>query len=208
MVRKLTLEETKLLSDYCLKNASELIQEAELLLEHKRYARSCALSIVAVEELGKRDTLWRTVNFEDDEDKWKTFWKRFRSHHTKISNIMWDNYLMSEDGREFDDVNELAKKGMVLKDVREATLYADLLRDVPHLPSEFPERLATLTLNSAKQHLAIHSMFKPTEEGIKLATQMGNRRKSENMVEYVERIYGKDKVPPQLRRMAEEWKDG
>lgn len=208
MVRKLTVEETKLLSDYCLRNASELIEEAELLLEHKRYARSCALSIVAIEELGKRDTLWRAVNFGEDEDEWKKFWKRFRSHHTKISNVMWDNYLMSEDGRDFDDVNELAKRGVVLKDVREATLYVDLLEDMPHLPSEFPERLATLALNVAKQHLAIHSIFKPTEEGIRFAIQTGNRRKSENMVEYVERIYGKDKVPLQLRRMAEEWKDG
>ena len=37
----------------CLNNANDLAEEAELLYKHEHYARAVALSLVAMEEIGK-----------------------------------------------------------------------------------------------------------------------------------------------------------
>ena len=72
-----------------LKNASDLIEEAEILLNSHRWARAVFLACIAIEELGKyliiMGAIGRVLTGNMD---WKKFWKRFRSHEEKTGNIM------------------------------------------------------------------------------------------------------------------------
>ncbi len=203
MDKKLTTDEIRSLSEYCLENACNLIEEATLLLEHGKYARSFVLSVVALEELGKRHTLWRAVNFGDDIREWRNFWKRFRSHKAKIGFILWDNYQVVLDPGRFEEIDEMVEEGMGLQAAKEAALYVDLGPDGPHLPSKFPKPLAEAALGSAISHLEYHKTTFPTERGLELAQQWGNRRMGESLVEFVKRIF--TDPHPALLRMAEEF---
>ena len=68
----------------CIENASSLIEDAELLYNHKRYPRAFSLAVLSIEELGKIPMLVRAACFEeDDSDKWTDFWKKFTDHEYK-----------------------------------------------------------------------------------------------------------------------------
>ena len=69
----------------CLENASKLIEEAEILFNKKRYARTLSLSILSLEELGKINILVEAIHIaKSDKDRIKNFFKEFKSHTVKI----------------------------------------------------------------------------------------------------------------------------
>ena len=76
-----------------LQNAEELVSDAELLVQHSRWARGFFLAQIAVEELGKYVMIVSaTGNIVMGTMDWKKFWKRYRSHKEKLQNI----HLMEE----------------------------------------------------------------------------------------------------------------
>ncbi len=72
----------------CIQNAQELCEEAELLLNNKRYARAYALTLICFEEIGKLLVLLGGA-YHGPRDKalWRKFWKRFRSHALKRTRV-------------------------------------------------------------------------------------------------------------------------
>ncbi len=72
----------------CIQNAQELCEEAELLLNNKRYARAYALTLICFEEIGKLLVLLGGA-YHGPRDKalWRKFWKRFRTHALKRSRV-------------------------------------------------------------------------------------------------------------------------
>ena len=88
--QRLSIEQITNLSNYCLQNASELIKEARLLFENKRYARSVFLSMVALEETSKRDITLQAILIGENEKQWGEFWEKFRSHRAKIAKMLQD----------------------------------------------------------------------------------------------------------------------
>ncbi|WP_217513166.1 AbiV family abortive infection protein [Vibrio metschnikovii] len=72
----------------CLRNAQELCDEAEILHEHGKYARSFALSHFAREEFGKSVMLFRVLVDVSAGVKvdWKKLNRRFRDHKQKLAN--------------------------------------------------------------------------------------------------------------------------
>lgn len=72
-----------------IKNASDLIEDAEILLNNRRWARAVFLACIAVEELGKyliiMGAIGRVLKGNMD---WRKFWKRFKSHEKKTGIIM------------------------------------------------------------------------------------------------------------------------
>ena len=96
---RLTTEQIRVLSDYCLQNASELVEEAKLLFENKKYARSFFLSTIALEEVSKRDVLWGAIFLGEDEQQWKKFWNKFRHHDVKLARMLKD-YITIHSSRE------------------------------------------------------------------------------------------------------------
>jgi len=69
-------------------NAADLIQDAEVLFEHQRWACCVFLSCIAIEELGKYLMIIGAIGRTAKGDmNWKRFWKRFTTHQEKTGNI-------------------------------------------------------------------------------------------------------------------------
>jgi len=72
-------------------NAVELLEEAELLFERKRYARAFGLAVLALEELAKPPLLLNALFIEKGDQKtWQAFWKALHSHQHKQG--VWSAY--------------------------------------------------------------------------------------------------------------------
>lgn len=67
-------------------NATRLIQDAELLLEHSRWPAAAALAILAIEEAGKITILRRMSTAKADSEV-ADVWREYRSHTSK--NLAW-----------------------------------------------------------------------------------------------------------------------
>lgn len=65
-----------------VQNASELLEDAKLLLNHGRWPRSASLSILAVEEIGKVSLL-RGLLLCDSPTDLNGAWRRYRTHTKK-----------------------------------------------------------------------------------------------------------------------------
>jgi len=75
----------------CFCNVKELLEDAELLKENKKYPRALSLAILSLEELVKVPLLMDTLRYsKDDNEKWRKFWKSFISHSNK--QLVWSEY--------------------------------------------------------------------------------------------------------------------
>lgn len=90
MAKKLTVDEVENMSLKVIENASELIEDAKLLLENKRYARAYTLSHLMCEELSKIPMFGRalTESAMDKNYNWKDLHKRLVNHNPKIRLFM------------------------------------------------------------------------------------------------------------------------
>lgn len=90
MAKKLTVDEVEKMSLKVIENASELIEDAKLLLENKRYARAYTLSHLMCEELSKIPMFGRalTESAMDKNYNWKDLHKRLVNHNPKIRLFM------------------------------------------------------------------------------------------------------------------------
>ncbi|MCK0470878.1 AbiV family abortive infection protein [Halalkalibacter sp. APA_J-10(15)] len=105
-------------------NAKELIEEAKILYEHKKYARAYALAQIAHEELAKLPIIFHeaTRMYYGERNNWKSFNRRLRSHEYKNSL----NHLLIKAGnlktglpeKMEDDVREV-------NNLKNSSLYAD-----------------------------------------------------------------------------------
>jgi len=68
------------LYDACLKNANQLLDEAELLLQNDRVARALALALIAWEEIGKSQIV---ADYFNDMVSKKEFEEAFTKHEIK-----------------------------------------------------------------------------------------------------------------------------
>lgn len=87
-------------------NAVELLSEAEILFENKKYARAYFLAFTGLEEISKSqlaaDVCTKFIK-EDD------FWKHYTSHNRKIGRVRW----ASMDAKDYRDLEE--EKYIVIK---------------------------------------------------------------------------------------------
>src|SRR5688572_185222 len=67
-----------------IENAQGILDDCEYLFQKGSYARCFALSISALEEVGKTFVLFKMANITQRTQRlWKIFWKEFRDHETK-----------------------------------------------------------------------------------------------------------------------------
>lgn len=66
------------------RNARELLEDAKLLFDHKRYARATSLAILAIEESSKSASLLNYYQIQSEPESRKKFWSEYRSHPKKI----------------------------------------------------------------------------------------------------------------------------
>src|ERR1700693_5387915 len=67
-------------------NALELLGEAELLFENKKYARAYFLAFTGLEEIAKSQLAADVYTGFIDQEK---FWKYFKDHKRKIKRMAW-----------------------------------------------------------------------------------------------------------------------
>jgi AbiV family abortive infection protein len=200
--QRLTIKQITALSDYCLQNASELVEEAKLLFSNKRYARSFFLSVLALEEASKRDILWQAIFLGEDEKEWKEFWNKFLNHDIKITTMLWDHItvysnkgkntpreILSAHLREMKRAEGEAKE---ISSFKEWAMYVDVIDGQPIMPSQVVDRKFALTmLESAQKHLEHHRQFKPTAREIETNLRLRKKmKKGESFIDYWYRTRG------------------
>ena len=131
-----------------LSNAKDLIDDAELLFENKRFSRTLFLSLIASEEIGKHMIFVSTyINFVTEQEiNWKRFWKEITTHHEKL------NLVNLVEELRFDTVSLDTVAASYIKTIshsksmdktKQKSLYMDFTKGYPHVPSEFiTEKLA------------------------------------------------------------------
>lgn len=102
----------------CHNNAVALIADAELLFDAGRFARACALAIMAWEELGKSQIAADYYSGVLTEAEYKA---AFKEHRLKTSYL---NRAGAIDGKEFLTVAYNTTIGHRLEEVRQVALYA------------------------------------------------------------------------------------
>lgn len=81
-------QQANLLATYaaCLENATDLLIEAEFLIESGRYARAYMLAFTAIEEVSKSQLV---ADYFTSYISKAEFTKSFRSHHLKAKRVTW-----------------------------------------------------------------------------------------------------------------------
>lgn len=128
-----------------LDNARELLEEADLLLEDKKFARAYSLAHLACEEIAKTIMISR-VAYEVARGKkidWKRVNRRLRNHKEKIKDVLAIDFLYSSKTENNDeDVKNFYKDFKMTKyynDFKNYSLYTSLIGDKFYKPSElFP----------------------------------------------------------------------
>ncbi|HTQ30583.1 MAG TPA: AbiV family abortive infection protein [Opitutaceae bacterium] len=135
-------------------NAKRLIEDAELLLGHERYASALALATLAIEEAGKVPIL-RSLALARSDEEAKADWKEYRSHTSK--NRLWPVLEYALKGaRRLDDFAALvatdADHPLILDQLKQLSFYTDCLGkkhwSVPN--SVIDKNLAALIVRTAK----------------------------------------------------------
>jgi AbiV family abortive infection protein len=88
--RHVSLEEAEELMVLAFSNATDLVADGRLLLDHQRNARAYALGVFACEELGKILVVAKTaalVALGRPVD-WTAFWRNFEDHGHKLFNFV------------------------------------------------------------------------------------------------------------------------
>lgn len=115
----------------CLENASNLIEEAGILFNKKKYARTLSLAILSLEELGKIVLLTESVSFtKNRNDRIKEFFKDFRSHITKRKDSIIPLYveLYNIGLSKGNEIEKIAKRAV--------KTYKSLMSTVDKLPTK------------------------------------------------------------------------
>jgi len=109
-------------------NAQSLLADAELLLEHQRWARATALAILSIEEAGKV-ALIRELLLARDEAELREGWRAYRSHSKK--NVLWIlPDLAAKGARSFEDLSPVgdptSDHPQVLDSLKQTAFYSDV----------------------------------------------------------------------------------
>ena len=95
---KLTPQDVDVGIQAILENADSLTEEAALLFQNERFARAYTLAHLSREELAKV-TMLHSVGVKlllEIEIDWKSFWKRFRDHKSKLFQDSIFNMALAE----------------------------------------------------------------------------------------------------------------
>ena len=150
---ELSVEELRNAGIKAFENASELVEEAQVLHKHGHLSRALFLCCISGEELGKSfislSAVANRITGAFDEKRYK---ERFRAHREKTGVLMF-----LEDVFVFELPPELPKVKRDAEAVEKSklsALYCDFYGTEAQKPSEvIPEHLVNTTLEVAKQRL-------------------------------------------------------
>jgi AbiV family abortive infection protein len=154
-----------------LENAKELIEEAQILYEHQRYARTYALSHLAFEELAKIPILAAAPERikTEDEYSWTKVHKKLIKHGPKLIfsinfNLDHENSFLKITGQDKFDPNETSK---IMNQLKNESLYAGV-RDKEFLkPSEnFTKEIADHILRVVRDYYGFIENYEKMLKGV------------------------------------------
>lgn len=126
-------------------NAGQLVDEAKILKDNKRFARAFALYQLSIEEIGKASMSLGFLLFGNIEDatEQKQFLREFREHKTKTKRAMGIDLSIARtiDNRQFSKVlisNVLKQYEEIdkINDYKNYSLYTSFINGTVCLPSE------------------------------------------------------------------------
>lgn len=197
---KLNVTKMRQLLDYCLLNAQRLMEGAELLFEQKMYSISLFLSVLAVEELGKREMLPQHIWVIDNDKECQKFWQSFHNHKDKLYWAFKRFIKIDTDGKRNDKVDwlSLSRKrheeaksfAFDLNQLKQLATYVNIVESEVVNPKKVYKRHALPSLQLSKQLLDYHIKKMPTDEIIDYyKNTKKKRRKGESLVDYMGRLY-------------------
>lgn len=145
-----------------LQNAMELLNEAQLLLTHKHYARAYYLACLSMEETGKACIAWSAQGRNlDNKGLHKILKERFEFHPSKIMYAFYCWALISSDLSTA--ITHMTNLQMQIINGREKSMYVDVKEDnTITLPSKIVRPIASQDcikvalncFNATKLHIA------------------------------------------------------
>ncbi len=149
MAHRLTVEQIELGRAEILNNARALVEEAEILLGHQRYARAYALSHLASEELAKLPMLVRAaveVAFGISVD-WRRLDKRLRNHIEKADLAMDMDFLSGQMPPE----EYLSTKAAYLNRLKNDSLYVGISAGAFVAPTQVISKESAVAMHEASR---------------------------------------------------------
>lgn len=158
-MKALALPEIENLRALILANATELVAEAELLYEHRRFARTYSLAHLSSEELAKLLILVATgVRLAKGEAvNWERLDKHLRSHTTKLKGLLLVDLLgknIDPSAKDIQVHKQSLSRVELFNELKNVSLYAGVYQDSMYKPSDaITERLASEALTAARSRL-------------------------------------------------------
>ncbi len=196
---KLNARKLRQLLDYCLLNAQRLMEGAELLFEQKMYSISLFLSVLAVEELGKREMLPQHIWVIDNDKECQKFWQSFRNHKDKLNWALKRFIKIEPDDTQNNKVdwislwtkrNEEAKSfAFNIDQLKQLAMYVNIVESEVVNPKKVYKRHVLPWLQLSKQLLDYHIKKMPTDEIMDYYKNTRKKRgKGEPLVDYIGRF--------------------
>jgi AbiV family abortive infection protein len=169
---------------FCYCNASDLLDDAKILLKNHKTARAFGLCILCLEELAKIPLLSNGVLLKGkDQTVWNKFWNEFRSH--KLKQNIWSIYgqgpLLSAAGRREKYYKDLYPTALPsLEKMKQLSFYVAYLNDgtamKPDIFYEHMKGLVGLVLKMAEDRLKafhpLHSTLKRSRKAVALMSRI------------------------------------
>lgn len=158
-MKPLSIDQIEEARSKILLNATELIEEAELLLRNGRFTRAYSLAHLACEEMARIPMLVRAAMDKTRKRPvdWKRLDRRLRSHTEKITGILHTDYLMDPHTKNDEDIKRLNESLAKVEDfnmLKNQSLYTTLVGDSFLRPFEtIPPDLATNLVELARNRL-------------------------------------------------------
>jgi AbiV family abortive infection protein len=176
------------------------MEGAELLLKQKMYSISLFLSVLAVEELGKREMLPQHIWVIDNDKECQKFWQSFHSHKDKLYWAFKKFVEIDTDDKQNNKVDwlslwrkrdEEAKSfAFNIDQLKQLATYVNIIEAEVVNPRKLYKRHALPWLKLSKQLLDYHIEKMPTDEIIDYYKKTKKkRRKGESSVDYSVRLY-------------------
>jgi len=198
---KLDVKKLRKLLDSCLNNAYQLLESARLLFSKRLYSVSILLSVLAIEELGKRRILGRYVWSEDDDKERNKIWRSFRDHKDKIYWALRPFLYMGVDTELnietdyislwFKEHQQLELDAKVINQIKQLSSYTNVIDGEILNPSRFArKKAASSLLQTSKQLWKYQSNVESTEKIIRYYKYFRKKRKrGESLAEFFGRSY-------------------
>jgi AbiV family abortive infection protein len=126
----------------CIENSRELYEEAEILRNHKKFARAYTLYHLSIEEIGKVFIIYNFILEENyDKTACKKFDKNFTDHKTKIAlsvTIMQIAFFLKRiiPLKEIEKINYTSKNITSQNNLKNQSLYTFLYNGTSFKPSD------------------------------------------------------------------------